>query len=486
VMRRMNLVPRSLFSRLVLVLLGGLVVAQLVSFAIHMHERGELLLQASGVQSAQRVADVVRLLESSNPSERRKIVSVLSAPPLAVSLDRGPIARSDEFREMSARAALFATMLRRFLGNEWPVEAAIVDDMPSTPPQMRGPMGGTKGGAGPPFGPMLHMAAQPAFSFVSQVRLHDGTLVTFDSRHSQETASWPYRLLLSLVVLLAAVVVLSLVAVRWATRPLNALADAAEELGQNIERPPLQESGPVEVVRAAHAFNTMQSRLKAYLHERTGVLAAMSHDLKTPVTRLRLRAELLTDPQLRLKFTKDLEDMESMVAAALDFLHGFEAGESSRPVDMMALLESLQADMVEMGSQVSIEGKSVKPYDGKPAALKRCLANLIENAIKYGKSALIKIDDNDERLEIRIQDEGLGIPAAELERVFDPFYRLEGSRSRETGGTGLGLTIAKSIAEGHGGRLNLQNRNGGGLEARLTLPRAAAMSRNVQRSLETS
>jgi len=178
--------------------------------------------------------------------------------------------------------------------------------------------------------------------------------------------------------------------------------------------------------------------------------------------------------------------MESMVAAALDFLNGFEAGESSRPVDMMALLESLQADMVEMGSQVSIEGKSVKPYDGKPAALKRCLANLIENAIKYGKSALIKIDDNDERLEIRIQDEGLGIPAAELERVFDPFYRLEGSRSRETGGTGLGLTIAKSIAEGHGGRLNLQNRNGSGLEARLTLPRAAAMSRNVQRSLETS
>jgi signal transduction histidine kinase len=476
----MNLVPRSLFSRLVLVLLGGLLVAQLVSFAIHMHERAELLLQASGVQSAQRVADVVRLLESSTPSERRKIVGVLSAPPLAVSLDRGPIARSDEFGEVGARAALFATMLRRFLGDEWLVEATVVDDVPSASAQMRGPMGVAKGGAGPPFGPMMHIAAQPTFSFVSQVRLHDGTLVTFDSRQSQETASWPYRLLLSLAVLLAAVVVLSLVAVRWATRPLNALADAADELGQNIDRPPLQESGPIEVVRAAHAFNTMQSRLKAYLRERTAVLAAMSHDLKTPVTRLRLRAELLTDPQLRLKFTKDLEEMESMVAAALDFLRGFEAGESSKPVDMMALLESLQADMVEIGSQVSIEGKLLKPYVGKPAALKRCLANLVENAVKYGKSALIKIDDNDEQLEIRIQDEGPGIPTAELERVFDPFYRLEGSRSRETGGTGLGLTIAQSIAEGHGGRLTLQNRSGGGLEARLTLPRAAALSRDLQ------
>ena len=478
-MRRMNLVPRSLFSRLVLVLLGGLVVAQLVSFAIHMHERAESLLQASGVQSAQRVADVVRLLESSNPSERRKIVSVLSAPPLAVSLDRGLIARPDEF-EMGARAAIFATMLRRFLGNEWPVEAIVVDDVPSTPAQMRGPMGGAKGGGGPPFGPMMQMAAQPTFSFISQVRLHDGTLVTFESRQSQETASWPYRLLLSLAVLLAAVVGLSLVAVRWATRPLNALADAADELGQNIDRPPLQESGPIEVIRAAHAFNTMQSRLKEYLRERTAVLAAMSHDLKTPVTRLRLRAELLTDPQLRLKFTKDLEEMESMVSAALDFLRGFEAGESSKPVDMMALLESLQADMVEIGSQVSIEGKSLKPYTGKPAALKRCLANLVENAVKYGKSALIKVDDNDERLEIRIQDEGPGIPTAELARVFDPFYRLERSRSRETGGTGLGLTIAKSIAEGHGGRLTLQNRSGGGLEARLVLPRSTTMSKNPQ------
>ena len=390
------------------------------------------------------------------------------------------MARSDEFREAGARAALFATMLRRFLGNEWLVEATVVDDVPSAPAQMRGPMGVAKGGAGSPFGPMMHMAAQPTFSFISQVRLHDGTLVTFDSRQSQETASWPYRLLLSLAVLLAAVVGLSLVAVRWATRPLNALADAADELGQNINHPPLQESGPIEVVRAAHAFNTMQSRLKEYLRERTAVLAAMSHDLKTPVTRLRLRAELLTDPQLRLKFIKDLEDMESMVAAALDFLSGFETGESSKPVDMMALLESLQADMVEMGNQVSIEGKLLKPYAGKPAALKRCLSNLIENAVKYGKSALIKVDDNDKQLEIRVQDQGPGIPTAELERVFDPFYRLEGSRSRETGGTGLGLTIAKSIAEGHGGRLTLQNRSGGGLEARLALPRSATMSRNLQ------
>jgi signal transduction histidine kinase len=259
--------------------------------------------------------------------------------------------------------------------------------------------------------------------------------------------------------------------VRWATRPLKALADAADELGRNINRPPLEESGPTEVVRAAHAFNAMQARLTAYIRERTSVLAAMSHDLKTPVTRLRLRAELLKDPELKVRFTRDLEEMEAMVGATLDFLRGFEAGESSKPVDMMALLESLQADMVEMRSLVSIEGRSIKPFPGKPTALKRCLGNLLDNAIKYGRSASVKVDDNDDRLEIRILDEGPGIPQSEIERAFEPFYRLDASRSRETGGTGLGLAIARGIAEGHGGRLTLENRAEGGLEARLTLPR---------------
>jgi signal transduction histidine kinase len=268
------------------------------------------------------------------------------------------------------------------------------------------------------------------------------------------------------------VIVLSLVAVRWTTRPLNALADAAEDLGRNIERPPLEETGPIEVARAARAFNTMQSRLTAYIRERTALLAAMSHDLKTPITRLRLRAELLADAGLRDKFTRDLEEMEALVKATLDFLRGFEGGEASQPVDMMALLESLQADLSEMGGQVSIAGKPVKPYSGKPAALKRCL-NLLENAIKYGNAASIKIDDNDVRLEIRIQDEGPGIPESEIERVFEPFHRLDASRSRDTGGTGLGLAIARSIAEGHGGELTLENRVEGGLEARLTLPRSS-------------
>jgi len=236
----------------------------------------------------------------------------------------------------------------------------------------------------------------------------------------------------------------------------------------------MEEKGPLEVARAARAFNTMQSRLIGYIRDRTRILAAMSHDLKTPITRLRLRSELLDDPQLRAKFTRDLEDMESMVGATLDFLRGLENGEPVKPVDIMALLESLQADLRETGGTVEIEGATATPYPGGPQALKRCLGNLIENAVKYGQSARIRVDDNDARLEIRIQDQGPGLPPAELEKVFEPYYRVEGSRSRETGGTGLGLTIARGIAEAHGGSLVVRNRAERGLEAVLVLPRPEA------------
>lgn len=470
----MRLVPRSLFSRLVLVLLAGLVVAQLLSFAVHMHERGELLSQASGMHSAQRIADIARFLDSLDANERRAIVQVLSAPPLTISLERSPLAVGMKDPEKGARGALFGAMLRRFLGDRLQVVATVVEARGAAlePGMMYGLKGSKMHGEWPASKAAMHANVQPGNSFVAQVRLGDGTLVTFDSRQPAQTEGWPYRLLLSLAVLLVAVIAVSLVAVRWATRPLNVLADAADELGRNIDRPPMEEKGPLEVARAARAFNTMQTRLASYIRDRTRVLAAMSHDLKTPITRLRLRSELLGDPHMKEKFTKDLDEMESMVSATLDFLRGLENREPVQPVDIMALLESLQADLRETGGAVEIEGATVRPYPGGPQALKRCLGNLIENAVKYGQSARVLVDDNDARLEVRIQDQGPGLPPAELEKVFEPFYRVEGSRSRETGGTGLGLAIARGIAEAHGGSLVLRNRAQGGLDAVLVLPRS--------------
>jgi|LNFM01.1.fsa_nt_gb signal transduction histidine kinase len=480
----MNLLPRSLFSRLTLVLLGGLLVAQLLSFAIHMHDRGELLAQASGMQSAQRIADIVKLLDPLTPAERQKIVRVLAAPPLAVSLDRPLLLQADAQSESGTRALLFESMLRRYLGNEWPLTVAMaIGRQGLGQGQWRG-QGQGYGGAGmyaprrddgdkERVPPMMHHGGGGGggLVFVAQVTLRDGTLATFDTRPPQTTEHWPYRLLASILLLLAAVIVVSLIAVRWATRPLKTLADAADELGRNIHRPPLAEQGPTEVLRAARAFNTMQSRLASYLRERTQVLAAMSHDLKTPITRLRLRAELLQDEQLRDKFERDLREMETMVASALDFLRGMDNGEPVRPVDVNAMLESLQTDLCETGGAVTIEGRAASPYPGRAQALKRCLANLLENAIKYGKVAHVVVDDDNDRLQISILDEGPGIPAEHLDRVFEPYYRVEGSRSRDTGGTGLGLAIAKNLVELHGGSIKLQSPDGGGLKVMVVLPR---------------
>lgn len=472
----MTLVPRSLFGRLVAVLLAGLVVTQLASFAIHMQERRELLAESSGIQAAQRIADIVRLLDPLASAEREKLVGILSAPPMAIRLGPGAMPAAPEDADRQARTALFGALLRRALGEEYPVQVAVTQ-FPGVPGAVPGPLRGMGPGMGMGMGPGANHPggmgyfARPALSLVAQVRLRDGSLVTFDSRQPASAESLPYRLLASLAVLLVGVVLLSLLAVRWATRPLNTLADAAEELGRDIQRPPLPETGPGEVRRAARAFNTMQSRLARFIGERTRIFAAMSHDLKTPITRLRLRAELLDDPTVRAKFAADLAEMESMVGSTLDFLRGLESAETPKPIDIAALLESLQADFSEGGAKVSVAAGTLRPYPGRAQALKRCLANLVENAIKYGGAAKVSATDGDDRLEIRIRDEGPGIAEAGLERVFDPFYRVEASRNRETGGTGLGLTIARSIARGHGGDVVLRNHPDGGLEALLTLPR---------------
>ena len=474
----MKLLPKSLFTRLVLVLFAGLLVAQVAGFALHMQERSELLAQSSGMQSAQRIADIVNLIDPMSPAERKTIAQVLNAPPLRLSFERPPLEPANNIDpESGERAVRFANMLRRHLEDE---RAVTVDATRAGYTTRKGRGQGQRerkeGVEAPPETKPGSTRARrgkdmPAFTFVAQVKLRDGVLATFDTSVTQAAASWPYRLLLGIAFLLTAVLLVSWIAVRWATRPLKTLADAAEALGGNINRPPMAETGPVEVVRAARAFNTMQSRLAAHMGERTQVLAAMSHDLKTPITRLRLRAEMLDDETLRAKFTGDLQEMETMVKAALDFLRGLENSEPVQPLDIMALLESLQADMQETGDRVEISGSTQAPYRGRAQALKRCMGNLVENAVKYGQQARIVVEDNPAQLVLRIQDSGPGIPADQLEKVFEPFYRIESSRNRDTGGTGLGLAIARGVAELHGGSVMLANRAEGGLEAVVTLPR---------------
>ena len=455
--------PQSLFGRLMLVLASGLVVAQLLSAAINLSERDTALVRVMGMQPAQRIADIVRLLDVSSPAERERIVGILNVPPLVVSLDRSPLPE-DAASPGGAHAAMFAAVLRAALGDNRPMRVAMTATPPSwalRPGRMEGrfPMNGPAGPRG------MHPFPQGEFSMLTQVRLQDGSWASFDTRISPATAGLPWRLLLTLAFLLAAMLLLSYVAVRWVTRPLGVLATAADQLGRDIHRPPLPEDGPLEVGRAARAFNTMQGRLIQFIDERTRLLTAMSHDLKTPLTRMRLRTELLEDAELRDRYERDLVEMETMVTQTLEFMRGLANREPPQPVDVMALLESLRSDNEAMGRTVTIDGRVTGPLMGEPQSLRRCISNLIDNAVIYGGRAEIHVTEDSSGLTIRMRDLGPGIPDSELEKVFEPFYRLEGSRSRETGGTGLGLSIARSIARAHGGDVRLRNHENGGLEA---------------------
>jgi len=290
--------------------------------------------------------------------------------------------------------------------------------------------------------------------------------------HGEGTvAGLPDRFWIHMLLTLTAVIAGSLIAVRMVTRPMQRLAEAADAFGRNLDTPPLPETGPTETRSAAEAFNLMQERLRRLIAERSRALAAVSHDLRTPLTRLRLRAELVDDEDLRSQINADIDDMQAMVESTLDYLRGQRENEPLQLIDMEALLQSLVANEQALGHAVTLEGAVVVPYLGRLSILKRALGNLIDNAVKYGQSAHIVIEDGAAELRLMVQDRGPGIPEGDLARVVEPYVRLEASRSRETGGVGLGLTIAQDAAVLHGGKLLLENRAEGGLKATLILMR---------------
>lgn len=469
-------VPQSLFGRLLLLLTGGLIVAQLLSAALLLQDRDQTLYHAIGGHVAQRITAIVNLLDTLSDSERRRLVAALDLPPTRIRLDMSwetEMASDDRYH-----TTLFRALLKRQLGPNRQFQLEINDELPPPPPSQNRPRWGrSESLPAPPEGlerPQRwrrHAMMMGLRNFVVQVRLGDGETVTFQQMLPEEIIAWPVRLLLMLLILLVSVTLLAVLAVRTLTRPLAILADAASELGRDIHRPPLDESGPLEIRRAAHAFNTMQERLIRYIEDRNRILASVSHDLKTPITRLRLRTELLDDAPLREKFLTDLDDMQRMAQASLDFLRGGEDSEPLSSVDLNALMESLQEDAEETGHAVGITGAARQPLRCRPLALKRCLTNLLDNALKYGQQVTLSVTDTPAVVIFTVRDRGPGIPEAERERVFEPFYRLEGSRSRDTGGTGLGLSIARNIARAHGGELILRNREQGGLEAIVELPR---------------
>lgn len=441
----MRWLPRSLFGRMVLILAVGLTVGLAVAAAINLHERRHLMQHASMRRAVEHIATTVQVFDRIDPRSQLGITHVLGTRRWRIDVGPPPPPQPPPPETQD-----FISALRSELGPGYPVRIARVDH--DNKPVKHG------NASGPP----RNMIA---------VRLHDGYWLRFTDRRHHGSFSWPEALILELGVLLAILILFSLLAVGRVTRPLSMLARAADALGSDIRRPPLPEAGPSEVRRAAAAFNLMQKRLLNFLNSRLRTLTAISHDLKTPVTRLRLRAEMLDDPQLREDFNRDLDEMDAMLSATLAYMRGEGEREQVQSLDINALLESMVADAQALGQQVTLEGQAATPYSGRPRALRRALENLVQNALRYGGNADIRVSDDPRDLVIRILDEGPGIPEGELEQVFEPFYRAEQSRNRATGGTGLGLSIARDVAEGHGGTLTLANRPRGGLVATLSLPR---------------
>jgi signal transduction histidine kinase len=250
-------------------------------------------------------------------------------------------------------------------------------------------------------------------------------------------------------------------------------AGAAERLGLDVDAPPLPEEGPREVRRASRAFNEMQGRLRSFVRDRTQMLAAISHDLRTPITRLRLRAEFMEDGEQKDRMLSDLDEIQAMIAATLDFARDDFAGEPRRALDLAVLLRDICDEFRDVGADVTWEGPAHATQVGAPAALKRAFSNLIGNAVNYGGGGAVRLTVEQDFCRILVEDRGPGLAEADLERVFEPFVRAEGSRSRETGGVGLGLAITRSIVRGHGGDVTLANRPEGGLRATVALPAAA-------------
>ena len=323
------------------------------------------------------------------------------------------------------------------------------------------------------IGPDQVAIDDPHLAVVS-IKLPDATWINVSLVAWDRKVPPPGGMLVSTTLMAVGAIIVSMLLVRWFTRPLTVVAGAAKDFYRSKTVIPVPETGPREVAELAAAFNDMQRRIERLIEDRTQALAAVSHDLKTPITRLRFRAEDLADGEVRDAMAEDLAEMERMLDQTLSFLRGDRSDEELKPIDIVAVLETLVDDAVDRGALVELAGTAHAIATGRRLALKRAFANLVENAIKYGGMARVEVADRETEVVVTISDAGPGIAPEDVERALSPFVRLEPSRNLETGGFGLGLPIAKAIIDGHNGVLRLENGHMSGLIVSIILPKGSS------------
>jgi signal transduction histidine kinase len=475
--------PRRLAAQLIALLLSALVVSQAVSLIILLDERRLALRAAERAQVLARTASIVRLMEATPPTLHPQILSTASSPRLRFSVDDDHAV--DDTVETHRHNPLQQRLADLLGGSARQVLVELSDQTPETWSWFERARGADdQGGAErAENGPAVRPAAAAQWqrgrhqawrhmSLIASVQLADGRWLNVETRFPRVSAAAAVPSLISTGVMAVAISMIVVLMIRRMTRPMAHLAAAAERLGRGEMVPPVPERGPKDVRQTTHAFNRMHGRLQRFVQDRTRMLAAISHDLRTPLTSLRLRAEFVDDDATRTKILETLDEMERMTEATLAFAREEARREDTRTVDLAALVESLCEDLCDLGMEVTYSGPPSLLYPCRSVSLKRALRNLIENAVTYGRRALVTLAPADHEVQIAIDDDGPGIPEADFERAFAPFVRLEESRSQETGGIGLGMAIARSIVRGHGGDIALANRASGGLRVTLHLPRA--------------
>ncbi|MBV7483100.1 ATP-binding protein [Bordetella sp. BOR01] len=431
---RLKIWPRKLVTRLFLIFLVGLVLAHTLSFALLFYERYDATKSMMLGDLERDVAIAIDILDRLPADERADWLARLSSGHRQYIL--GPGTADQPLRLEAARTAAQY------------IEYALHDSRPV----------------------VFHAMANNDRHIQARVTLSDGSPVVLDIHLTMPPmAVWlPVVLSMQLILLVAC----AWMAVRLAVQPLTRLARAADSLDPNQAAPRLDEQGPAEVAHAATAFNAMQDRIASYLKERMQLLGAISHDLQTPITRMKLRAEFMDESTDKTKLTQDLGEVERLVREGIEYArsaHGTE--EKPVRIDLNDFLDSLVCDYQDTGQQVNLSGRHGQPILTRPHALRRVLGNLIDNALKFSGAAEVSVRAHaGQGVSVFVQDRGPGIPRAELDAVLQPFYRVESSRNRDTGGTGLGLAIAQQLTSALGGNLVLSNREGGGLSVEVRMP----------------
>lgn len=453
--------PRSLVGQLALLILGAFLVAQAVSFWLFAGERGQAIRAAQRLETADRAVTVAGLLETATAPGGEVILQAANSPLVRFKHGPTPLVGVEE----SGPNAVTARIIER-LGVNSPADVRATE-IPISP---------RTGERATPPSPLRWLHRRMIAAGVAPVELRlsipltDGGWLNVAARFQRPDPQAPPAVLGATALSLAVVLAALWVGLRRITGPLRRLSGAAEGVGLDSAVPEMPRAGPREVRTLTDALTRMHGRLSAMVSERTQMLAALGHDLRSPLTALRVRAEMVDDDETRERMVVILDEMQEMVDTTLAFARGVSPDHPAEPVDLSALVFELANEVSEAGPSVHVVGPShiVRPLS--PVPMRRAFRNLLENAQRYGNEATVTLEQVGPSVRILIEDNGPGIPDGDLERVFQPFVRLETSRSRETGGSGLGLPIARAILRAHGGDVVLSNRTEGGLRATVQLP----------------